>query len=318
VVNKKYLVVGGAGFIGSNFVKNLLANEKEVIVIDSLISGNKKFLESFACNKLKFIVDDINNWAKFKDILCEIDVVIHLASNADIAAAVEDPTIDFERGTVITQTVAEMCRKLEIQKLIYASGSGVYGDHGSDILIEGQTELRPNSPYGASKLSGEAILSAYSAMFGLQVAIFRFANVVGQNQTHGVGLDFLRKLKLFPHELNVLGDGSQSKSYVHVDEIIDAINFTIRECKQSHFVCNITNSDRITVKDIANLAIKTAGLDPKSVKIKYGRENKGWAGDVPTVALSPKKLSDLGWTSKINSEVAIKTSLESLWEQINL
>ena len=315
---QKYLVVGGAGFIGSNYVENLVDNKNEVVVIDNLISGDKKFLLPYSNNdKVTLIFDDIKHWQKYRVELEDVDVVIHLASNADISAAINDPEVDFRRGTVVTQIVAEMCRKLKITKIVYASGSGVYGDHGSNCLIEGITELLPNSPYGASKLGGEAILCAYSQMFNIQVFCFRFANVVGKNQTHGVGLDFLKKLKQNKGTLAILGNGTQSKSYVHVQEIVSAINFVVENIKEKYFVCNISSNDRIAVSRIAQLAIETAGLQEEDVKISYGIENKGWAGDVPVVVLSSERLEKIGWVSKMNSEQAMKKSLESLWVQIS-
>ena len=318
MTNKKYLVIGGAGFIGSNFVDFLLTSGESVIVFDNLISGNKAFLEKHLSNiKLTFIEDDILNWRNYLTDLNQIDIIIHLASNADISAASVDPTLDFRRGTILTQEVAELSRLIGVKKILYASGSGVYGDHKKEILIEGITELLPNSPYGASKLSGEAILSSYSQMFGIKVACFRFANVVGPNQTHGVGFDFLNKLKSNSTILHILGDGKQSKSYIHVSEVIEAVLFVSDTIEEDFFVTNICNGDRIDVIEIAKIAIETVGLSDSKTQITFSGGDKGWSGDVPIVNLSAEKLAKRGWKSKIGSKKAMQMSLESLWEQIS-
>jgi UDP-glucose 4-epimerase len=318
MTNEKYLVIGGAGFIGSNFVDFLLTSGESVIVFDNLISGNKAFLEkNFSNKKFTFIEDDILNWRNHLKELNEIDTIIHLASNADISAASIDPTLDFRRGTILTQEVAELSRIIGVKKILYASGSGVYGDHKKEILIEGITELLPNSPYGASKLSGEAILSSYSQMFGIKVACFRFANVVGPNQTHGVGLDFLNKLKSNSTILHILGDGKQSKSYIHVSEVIEAVLFVSDTVEEDFFVTNICNGDRIDVIEIATIAIETVGLSDSKTQITFSGGDRGWSGDVPIVNLSAEKLAKRGWKSKIGSKKAMQMSLESLWEQIS-
>ena len=314
---KHFLIVGGAGFIGSNIVHRLLKMQNHVTVIDNLKSGKIVFISDHLKNKsFNFLNTNIINWRKFKSQLLNIDIIIHLASNADISLASEDPTIDFINGTVLTQEVAELARILKIPKIIYASGSGVYGDHGKNLLVEGITELVPNSPYGASKLSGESILCSYSQMFQVSCFCFRFANVVGLNQTHGVGLDFLKKLKLNQNKLDILGDGNQSKSYIHVNEIIDAILFTDSIVSSKFFVANLTTIDRISVIEIAKLAIKCAGLRPEKVQINNTDSNKGWPGDVPIVNLSGERMQNLGWKPKMNSYEAIELSLVELWKQM--
>ena len=151
------------------------------------------------------------------------DAVVHLASNPDIARAATEPSIDFDEGTLLTHHVLEAMRVAGVERILYASGSGVYGDLGETEADEDWGPLVPISTYGASKLAGEALISAYSFMFGLSGRAFRFGNVVGPRQTHGVGFDFVRALLADPTRLRILGDGTQSKSYIHVDDVIDAM-----------------------------------------------------------------------------------------------
>ena len=313
--NSKFLVIGGSGFIGSHFVMNLLESGFEVTVIDDLSSGKIEFLNFLNNENLKVIIDDISNWRSHSDKLQRIDVIIHLASNADIAAAMADPTIDFYKGTLLTQHVAELARELGIKRILYASGSGVYGDYGNSSLKEGGHELLPISPYGASKLAGEAILCSYSYLFEIKVSCFRFANVVGANQTHGVGLDFVKSLKRDSSKLKILGDGNQSKSYIFVEDIIDAVLFVLHKQMDEFATFNVSTYDRLSVNEIADLAIDLTGPSDSKVKRIYTGGSRGWAGDVPVVNLNTEKIKNLGWEPKYNSRQSMLMALSSIWEQ---
>ncbi len=311
------MIIGGAGFIGSNFVEHLIKKENYVIVYDNLLSGKKEFISHHFSNRnFEYIEDNVGNWEKYKTRLGEIDIIIHLASNADIAAAIKDPTIDFYQGTLLTQQVAELARICKIPKILYASGSGVYGDQGRQKLSEDFSQLRPISPYGSSKLAGEAILSSYSYLFGIKVCCFRFANVVGRNQTHGVGLDFLRNLLLDSSELKILGDGNQSKSYIHVTDLIDAVLFASDKTASIFDIYNVTNDDQISVRDIAGLCLKILNLSKLQVRLNFGSGDRGWAGDVPIVILDSNKLKELGWKYKWNSIQSMELALESISQDL--
>lgn len=311
-----FLIVGGAGFIGSHFVKYLLNQGHKVIAFDDLSNGNIEFIDKIESDNLEIILDDVSSWKNYTKDLQGVDVIIHLASNADIAAAIVDPTIDFYKGTILTQHVAELARILKVKNILYASGSGVYGDYGDINLKEGLQELLPISPYGASKLAGEAILCSYSYLFDINVFCFRFANVVGSNQTHGVGLDFLKSLKRDPDNLKILGDGNQSKSYIHVSDIVDAVLFVPNHAKNNFSVFNVSTPDRISVNEIAEMAIKTSNISLSNVKVSYTGGTRGWAGDVPLVNLNTNKIKDLGWEPKYNSKQAMLMALSSIWGEI--
>jgi len=311
-VSSEYVVTGGAGFIGSQFVKRLIAKNKAVCVIDNFCSGTRDHLRD-VINDHRLIIKelDVGTTSQLIAQTKNARVMIHLASNPDIAKAATEPRIDFIQGTVLTESVAEAARINCFQKIIYASGSGVYGDAGSTLLDE-NSPLLPISTYGASKLAGESILSAYAYMFGIQVIAFRFANVVGPNQTHGVGFDFINKLKLNQTQLQVLGDGNQDKSYVFVDDIVSAVLGCEDLELPSFEVYNISVNDSLTVNEIAVLAINALGLEIGNVKLNYTGGTRGWRADVPVVRLDSKKIRGTGWNPQYTSREAMIKSLRSM------
>jgi UDP-glucose 4-epimerase len=241
-----------------------------------------------------------------------VDAVFHFASNPDIARAVREPTIDFYEGTLLTQNVAEAARVAGVGRVLYASGSGVYGEMGRQWYSEEPLNGRPVSTYGASKLAGEAIFSAYAAMFGLRAYAFRFANVVGPNQTHGVGYDFLRRLKQNPQKLDILGNGTQTKSYIHVEDVVEALLLLNRLDPGGYDVFNVSTDDFLTVTEIAQLAVQTLGLDPKGVEFCYSGGDRGWKGDVPLVKIRNEKIKELGWKLRNSSREAMARALSSM------
>ena len=249
------MIVGGAGFIGSHFTDRLLADGPGhgVTIYDNFSSGQDWHIERHAGDSLT-------------SAMAGHDTFIHLAANPDIAAAAEEPAIDFDQGTMLTHNVLEAMRRSGCGRILYASGSGVYGDLGETEAHEDHGPMRPISTYGASKLASEAMISAYNHMFGLTGCIFRFANVVGPRQTHGVGLDFIRKLREDPARLPILGDGRQSKSYIHVSDVVAAVLHADQERKDSLGIYNVATGDYITVGEIADLAVASMGLEAGSVE----------------------------------------------------
>jgi UDP-glucose 4-epimerase len=239
------------------------------------------------------------------------DIVIHLASNPDISRAVTDPEVDFYQGTALTNNVLEAMRRSGVLRLLYASGSGVYGEKGDTLLNEDHGPLLPVSTYGASKLAGEALIASYCAMFGLTACAFRFGNVVGARQTHGVGFDFVRRLNADPARLRILGDGRQSKCYVHVADVVEAVLFVCDTVKSGFSVFNVATADVITVTEIAEMTVECLGLDP-GPRLEYTGGDRGWKGDVPVVRLDTARIRALGWQPKLNSREAIHRSLREL------
>jgi len=309
------VVVGGAGFIGSHLVRTLLErlDTERVVVFDNFSSGREWHLESVASDpRLEVIVGEVRDLDRLSDAMAGTTTVVHLASNPDIAKAMTDPTIDFDEGTLLTHCVVEASRRAGASLVLYASGSGVYGELGTLEADEHHGPLEPVSTYGASKLAGEALLASYCHMFGLRGRAFRFGNVVGPNQTHGVGFDFVRKLLADPSRLDVLGDGSQSKSYVHVDDVLAAVLLAGERARDPYAVFNVATGDYVTVREIADLAIECLGLDPSSVKRVYGGGDRGWKGDVPVVRLATKRIRALGWSNRYDTRAALRASMAAM------
>jgi UDP-glucose 4-epimerase len=312
-VSRNYLVVGGAGFIGYHFVHELLDRQYGLVrAVDNLCSGTLDHISEFSSNpNFEFIQIDVENFKLLSESMKDIDTVSHLASNPDIAKAAREPRIDFTNGTVLTESVVEAARISGVSTILYASGSGVYGDGGISVLTE-NSPLKPISTYGASKLAGESLLASYSFMFGIKSLAFRFANVVGPKQTHGVGYDFIRRLKADPTKLTIMGDGLQSKSYVHVSDVVRAVLHAEEVIKEGFDVFNISTPDQISVNEIARIAEEVLSIDPESVLHTYTGGDRGWKADIPIVKLSSRKISMLGWSPIYNSYQAIRASLESM------
>jgi UDP-glucose 4-epimerase len=311
-----YFVCGGAGFIGSHLLRKIFSQEKNVrvIVYDNFSSGSMRYLEEIRGNKnLKIIKADIKGLNKLSKAMRGTDIVYHLASNPDIAKAITQPDIDFWEGIYLTNNVLEAMRKNNIKKLLYASGSGVYGDTGTFEVSEEYAPMVPISTYGASKLSCEALISAYCHMFGVDACSFRFANVVGPAQTHGVGLDFIKKLMKNPQQLTILGDGKQSKSYIYVDDAINAMRLLENNTPGLFSYYNVATPDYLTVKEIADIVIEVMGL--KEVKYEYTGGDRGWKGDVPKVRLNTEKIRNLGWENKYTSRDAMYLSIKALYQE---
>lgn len=310
----KYLVIGGGGFIGSYVVDNLLKDEStsNVVVYDNFCSGKKWHLKEHIGNKKFHLVEkDIYDNEIFK-YSKNIDVTIMLAANADIAAATSNPQIDFDQGTHLLQIILEAMRVGGCKKLLYASGSGVYGETGFAYVKEDFSPMEPISTYGASKLACEALICSYCHMFNIKASAFRFGNVVGGKQTHGVAYDFLKKLSVNPSYLEILGDGSQSKPYIHVDDVISAMFIALNNQEKIYDVYNVAPKDPATVNEIANIVLAEMGILKSDCDFKYTGGERGWKGDVPIVRLDTEKIKSLGWKSSMNSTDAIKKSVSEM------
>jgi UDP-glucose 4-epimerase len=305
-------ITGGAGFIGSHFVENLILRGSRVLVIDNFSSGKRSYLEPFNLNsKLLEVKElDVSNTKELIKSLEGVDRVIHLASNPDIAKAALDPRIDFLSGTCLTESVIEAARICEIPEIIYASGSGVYGDAGQKILFE-NSPLVPISTYGASKLAGESLLSSYPYMFGIKTTVFRFANVVGPRQTHGITFDLVSKIRKDSSRLDILGNGNQYKSYLHVSDVVQGV-LNLSETSQKKFdLYNLANTDNISVSEIAFLVLELFGINPESIELNFGTTDRGWKADIPIVNMNSDYARSRGWNSMFNSKESIIKSIES-------
>jgi UDP-glucose 4-epimerase len=311
----RVIVIGGAGFIGSHFTDALLADDsvERVTLYDNFTSGREwHYAHHSADPRLRVVRGEVADAEALTEAVRGHDLAIHLASNPDIAKAMTDPSVDFDEGTLLTHRVVEALRVGGCGRVLYASGSGVYGDIGTVDGSEDLVPLLPVSTYGASKLAGEAMICAYSAMFDLSGAAFRFGNVVGPRQTHGVGFDFLRRLLEDPTRLRILGDGSQSKSYVYVDDIVRAVLGVGWDGVPGFRTFNVATGDYITVTEIALVALEVLGLDPASVEFEYTGGDRGWKGDVPIVRLSTDKIRATGWRCEHTTREALRLAMEAM------
>lgn len=314
-----YLVVGGAGFIGSYCVNYLLKNKNTQIVrvYDNFSSGKKWFLENHLNDsRLEIIARDIYDDTIFKASQ-GIDVCYLFAANPDIARAINEPDIDFKQGTALTQIVLESLRLGRCKRLIYASGSGVYGDVGNLEVSEDFSPMQPVSTYGASKLGCEALISSYAHMFELKSSAFRFGNVVGGRQTHGVAYDFINRLRINPRQLSILGDGTQSKPYVYIDDILSAMEIVLKQQVKLFDVYNVAPKDYTSVNEIADIVLQEMKITTGDCQLLFTGGNKGWKGDVPIVRLNTEKIRNFGWNNLLTSSEAVRLSVKIMLTNVH-
>ena len=310
------LVVGGAGFIGSVLIKKLLSNRKRIIVIDKLSLGSVDYID---LSKVIFHHVDINEVDVVLDLLkcdnAKIEEVWHLAANSDIPAGVREIDVDLNDTFMSSVSVLKIMKKIECKKLYFASSSAVYGEH-QQRLHEDLGPLFPISNYGAMKLSSEALISASLESFLDKVAILRFPNVVGTPATHGVILDFIRRLKSNPIQLDVLGDGTQQKTYLHVDDLVDAMLFINDNTDNGLNYYNIgAMDDGVYVWEIAEQTVKRVA--PNAL-ITYQDSDRGWVGDVPRFYYSVDKLKKLGWRPSGSSLEAVVKAIDEIALQVGV
>jgi len=309
---KRILVTGGAGFIGSHLVDKLISNSNQVVVFDNLSSGSLKNLEHLKSNKnFSFIKGDLLKTEDIEKSLKDVSKVYHIAANPDVRIGEVDTKTHFEQNIVASYNLLEAMRKNDIKKIIFTSTSTVYGD-AKIIPTPEEYPTMPISTYGASKLAVEGMLSSYCHTFGMKAISFRFANVIGSRSDHGVIIDFIKKLKNNPKELEILGDGTQNKSYIYIDDCIEGMLFGEEKAKNDFEIFNLGSEDKITVKEIADLVSNGLGL--KNVKYKFtgGYDGRGWKGDVKFMQLSIEKIKKLGWKPKYSSNEAVKKAISDL------
>lgn len=311
-MEKKVLVTGCAGFIGSNLVEELLKQGEEVIGID-IDKSKDHFLNDVMYNdKFHMIWDDINNIHRYYDKISGIDEVYHLAASADIRHSSNDLTSDLRNNVQGTHAILELIRKKDIKKLVFSSSSAVYGLTKEIPTPENARSMKPISLYGASKLSNEAFIHAYSDLYGIKSWIFRFANVVGRHQHRGVIFDFFKKLNDNQEELEILGDGSQKKSYFDVMDCIDGLlNIPENDGNKSVEIYNLGNYEPMPVKDLAEVVCNQIGVDPE---FKFTGGDRGWRGDVPYTILNIDKALATGWKPQYDNEECVRRTVRYLFD----
>ncbi len=319
----KILITGGAGFVGPNLIKKFLNKRYSVFCIDNYSRGCEVNIKSFFNNNnFKFLKCDVSDYDDLEKVLNPIhkshgiDEVWHLAANSDIPSGVKYMKVDYKDTFMTTYNIIKWMKHNNVENIYFSSSSAIYGDHGDKSIREETGPLLPHSNYGAMKLASEALISSSSQSFLKTAIIFRFPNVVGIPATHGVIFDFFNKLKIDSENLNVLGNGTQKKSYLHVEELIDAMLF-VREILGNKGL-NVFNigpdmDDGVEVKTIAEEVVKSTSYD---CKIIYGKGNKGWVGDIPKFNYSIEKIKNLGWKPKLNSHQTILKAIKQIKDQI--
>jgi UDP-glucose 4-epimerase len=302
------LVTGGAGFIGSHLAEALLQKNQKITIIDNFSMGNLRNIEDIK-NKIRVIKGDLRDFNFTLKNVKDIDIVFHLAANYSVEYSSKDPIFDFESNALTTLHILEAMRKNDIPTIIFTSSSTVYGE-SEKLPIPENTELRPISNYGASKVCAEMYIHSFSQLYGIKGLILRYANIMGPRSEHGIVPDFVKKLKKDRRKLLILGNGKQKKSYLYISDCINASLFTVEHFNKIFEVFNISSEEWITVDEIARIVCDE--MDFVNVKFEYTGENRGWLGDVPKFLLNIDKLKNLGWEPKFTIEESIRKTVEWL------
>ena len=300
------VVTGSAGFIGSNLVDRLLANDHQVIGIDNFSTGQRRFLDSaLKHTNFRLIEIDLLDLDALKRAFVGCEAVFHLAANADVRFGTEHPRKDLEQNTIATYNVLEAMRANGIKKIAFSSTGSVYGESPVVPTPEDGPFPIQTSLYGASKAAGEGLISAYCEGFGFQACIFRFVSILGERYTHGHVFDLYQKLKADPTRLPVLGNGKQRKSYLYVQDCIDAILLAMEKAPDKVNIFNLGVDGYCEVNDSIGWICAELGVTPE---MDYSGGDRGWIGDNPFIFLDTKRIQALGWKPKVGiKEGVIKT-----------
>jgi len=303
------VVTGGAGFIGSHLVDSLVEQGRDVVVIDSLVAGRKETIAGHLnSGKVRLVQHDLltDGW---QNVLKGADRVYHLAADPDVRQSAMTPDPTFNNNIVATYRVLEAMRVNQVPELVFTSTSTVYGNATVIPTPEDYAPLEPVSVYGASKLACEALISAYCHSFAMRSWQFRFANIIGARSGHGVITDFVRKLRENSRELEILGDGKQTKSYLEVHECVQAMHFAVRHSRNPVNTFNIGSEDWIDVKTIADIV--TEGMQLADVRYRFTGGSLGWVGDVPKMQLAVDRLKALGWKPQKGSRESVRIAVQA-------
>ena len=306
----KAFVSGGAGFIGSNLVDRLLDVGHEVTVYDNLSTGLLQFLEyARDFDRFRLVEGDLLDEGSLSEAIAGHEFVFHLAANADVRFGTEHPRRDLEQNTIVTYNILEAMRNHGIRKIAFASTGSVYGEATVIPTPEGAPFPIQTSLYAASKLAGEGMIAAYCEGFGFQSWIFRFVSILGERYTHGHVFDFYRELKQNPSRLEVLGNGKQRKSYLYIQDCIDAILLALEKSNESVNVLNLGVDGYCEVNDSIGWICEELGVSPK---LEYTGGDRGWIGDNPFIFLDTSKIRDLGWKPKLSIQDGVLKTIQYL------
>ena len=311
----KILVTGAAGFIASNLIRRLVTRGDEVAGIDNFFLGKRAYVvphENFAFHEFDLLELDrvVALMETFRP-----DRVWHLAANSDISYGTTYTDFDLKGGTLVTYNVLEAMRRAQITEIVFSSSGAVYGEPTVMPTPEDYGPIFPISLYAASKVACESLITAFAHNYGIRSWIYRFGNIVGRNPTHGVIHDFVLRLRDDPARLVVLGDGSQAKPYVYVDDCLDGMEFGVAHARESVNCFNLAVDDQTSVREIAEWTIEAMDIDRARVDVQYGESPRGWLGDVPYVKLDTRRMTALGWTPRLSSAEAVRRAIDDTVRQ---
>lgn len=316
---KKVVVTGGAGFIGSHVVDRIMKEAAEVWVLDNLSAGREEFLERwYGDDRMHLARADVTKLESLIPYMKRVDVVFHLAANPDVRSAAENTYAHVEQNILATYNVLEAMRFQSVNDIVFTSTSTVYGE--ADVLPtpEDYGPLKPISVYGASKLACEALISSYVSTFGMHGVLYRFANVVGSRGTHGVIFDFINKLRANSNDLEILGDGKQKKSYVHVADCVEAMVLGYEGTEEPLGIYNIGTEQSTDVITIADIVTEVMGMSGVTYRTTGGVDGgRGWKGDVKVMSLDVKTIMGLGWEPRYTSDEAVRVTTQALLKEID-
>ena len=314
----KYTVTGCAGFIGSNLVDKLLQQDCEVIGIDNLSTGRNEFLEKALINKnFTFVNEDICRIDTYKKLLEGSHTVFHMAANADVRFGLKHPMKDLQENTINTCNLLEAMRSVNVKNIIFASTGSVYGENEQIPTLEFCPFPIQTSLYGASKVAAEAFISAYCEGFEFNAVACRFVSLMGPRYTHGHVYDFVKSLKKNPHQLTILGDGKQFKSYFHVDDCVNGMilfSSLFKTMLKGFTPINLGTEEGITVAESAQIISNAIGYSPI---YKFTGGKQGWIGDNPIIQLDISRAKELGWHPKKSIKESIKQTAQWVYRYLN-
>jgi len=314
-IDLRTLVTGGAGFIGSHLVDHLIKAGKTVRILDNLVSGSLKNLSQWqGNNSFEFVEGDLLDKEKVVEAVKGCDEIFHLAANPEVNIKKATPEMHFRQNIEATYNLLEAMRLTgEPRLIVFASTSTVYGEAEELPTREDYGPLVPISLYGASKLACEGLISGYASLYGFRGVIFRLANVVGPRSNHGVIYDFVQKLRGDPTKLEVLGDGSQSKSYLYIDDCVSGFINGVKSASKRVEIYNIGSEDRVSVLDIAEIVKQEMNLDSAEISLTGGVDGgRGWRGDVKIMQLDTARLRGTGWRPRFSSAEAVRYTAKAM------
>ena len=310
------LVTGGAGFIGSNLVDQLLVEGHSVKIFDNLSTGKKEFIShNLSKPNFSFIEADLEDFSKLNAEMKGVEMVFHLAAHADVRSGFEDHNIDHKQNLEMTRNVLEAMSKNNVDKIMFSSTSSVYGDAKIHPTPE-DYPFEPTSLYGASKAAAESYIHTFTSYYGMKSYIFRFVSFTGERYTHGLIFDVLKKIKNNSREIDLFSDGTPKKSSIYVKDGIDAILKVINFSNDQFNVYNIGHDEVVTVADIVNWVVEESGN--LGIKLNWQGKLSNWKGDNEFVHLSNLKLKNIGWKPAYSIERGVKNTAKYIIDNFDL